>query len=86
MHDAIWLLDVPTMKYTYRSDSANEMTGYTAEESANLTIKDVFPPADVQKIAVIIETEFKKYYAGELQGFPVATFEAQQYHKDGSLM
>ena len=86
MRDGMFMMDIKTMKYLYKNKTANEMTGYTAEETINLTVYDAFPPESVSKIAYTMETEFKKYYAGELPGLPYATFEVQQYHKDGHLM
>jgi PAS domain S-box-containing protein len=85
MKDTIWMMDLRTLRYTYRSESCKEITGYTPEESLALTVNDVFPPEAQEYITYILDKGLKRYYAGE-SDIPQHTFELQQYHKDGSLI
>ena len=86
MRDGIWSLDVKTMKFLYKSDASRAMDGFTLEEARQQTIYDIFPPEYSKIITDTIQTEFCKYYAGEIEGLPQTVLELQQYHKDGSLM
>jgi PAS domain S-box-containing protein len=85
IHDIICIIDAQTFQYIYVAGASYELTGYTNEEMTKLTIKDILPEEHFVKVAGIIETNLKKYYAGEID-VPQATFEIQQYHKDGSLV
>ena len=71
------------MKYTYISESCFRMTGYTAEETLQLTVYDVFSPESTKVLESIIDTEFSNTYKGELNPvLPNVIFETQRYCKD----
>jgi len=83
--DIILMIDISTLRYLYVAGACEELTGFTPEECLKVTVKDLVTPESFKLITEVIETNLKKYYAGEID-VPHATFEFQQYHKNGSII
>ena len=86
MRDVVWTMDVNTMRYLYISESIYELAGFTVAESLGQSLNEIFPPESVKSVQQLIETEFARYYAGELSSLPNAIFDIQMYHKNGHLI
>ena len=80
--DAIWIVDADTLKYEYITTSIEKMSGYTAEETMNLSITDGLTPESLEKIKSDLAEERKRFEEGLKT---VRTLELEFVHKDGSL-
>ncbi len=81
--DVIWTVD-PKYRFTYISPSVKQLRGLSQEEAMAEQIADTMPPHWAEKAAKFIQYFMKRIEAGE-RDFNVR-FEAQQYHKNGSLV
>jgi PAS domain S-box-containing protein len=50
VHDVIWTLDIATMKFTYISPSVEKLSGFTAEENMQMTLKEILHPESYVEI------------------------------------
>lgn len=80
--DAIWSLDVETLKFDYITPSIEKTSGYTADEYMNFTIQDRLTPESFQKVAAILAEEIPKFEQGLKD---IRTFEVELIHKNGSI-
>ena len=83
--DMISVTDVSMSKFSYVSGACYEMFGYTREEYLQMPMRETMPPESFQLLVSILEAQTSKYLRGEANNL-TATFELQQYHKDGSLI
>lgn len=51
----MWFYDLETLAFLRVNDAAIEKYGYSAEEFANMTIADIRPPADVERLVANVE-------------------------------
>lgn len=80
--DAIWTIDVETMKFDYITESIEKISGYTAEEYLNYSVKERLTPESLQKIMAMIAEEIPKFEKGIKN---VRTVEVELIHKNGTL-
>jgi PAS domain S-box-containing protein len=80
--DAIWIVDADTLKYEFITPSIEKMSGYTDEETMNLSVTDGLTPESLQRIKTILAEERKRFEQGLKT---VRTLELEFVHKDGSL-
>ena len=59
--DAIWVVDAETLKYEYITPSIERISGYTADEYLNVTVRDMLTPESFQKVLTILLEQMKGY-------------------------
>lgn len=80
--DAIWVIDVETLKPEYITPGVERISGYTADEYMNLTIGDVLTPESLKKALKVLDEEKARFD----QGIKVVrTMDLELIHKNGSL-
>ncbi|MDR0927101.1 MAG: PAS domain-containing sensor histidine kinase [Ignavibacteria bacterium] len=84
--DCIWTMDFNTMMYTFMSDSIYNITGFTRKEYLGKTFFDNFFPQEYVDLAMkLIAESGKNFIKGDTDILRVI-YDAQAYHKDGSLV
>jgi PAS domain S-box-containing protein len=76
--DAIWSLDVETLKFDYITPSIEKISGYTADEYMNFTIQERMTPESFQKVAAILTEEVPRFEQGVRA---IKTLEVELIHK-----
>jgi len=79
--DAIWSLDVETLKYDYITPSIEKISGYTAEEFKNFTIADRLTPESLHKVEAILAEEIPRFEQGVKA---IQTLDVELIHKNGN--
>lgn len=80
--DVIWSLNIDTLRFNYISPSIVNITGYTAEETMNMTLPETLE----EKSASFVMSEMHKRLADYNNGIQIAvteTHELQQLCKNG---
>lgn len=80
--DAIWVLDVATLRFEYITPSIEKISGYTADEFMNFTIADRLTPESFQKVKAILTEEIPRVEQG-IKG--IRTLEVELIHKNGNI-
>ena len=80
--DAIWTLDVETLKFEYITPSIERISGYTADEYMNFTIQERLTPESFQKVAEILAEEIPRFEQGVKA---IRTLEVELIHKNGNI-
>ena len=92
--DAIWTMDLQTLRFTFMSDACRYITGYSPLESINMTANESFSSESLDVVLHFI-AENSKHHTSDKNAndanindnnSPQTTFEALQHHKDGSLV
>jgi len=78
--DAIWVLDAKTLKFEFITPSIEKISGYTADEFRNFTIKDRLTPESFQEVMEVLAQERKKFEQGVKAH---RTLDLELIHKDG---
>lgn len=81
--DAIWVIEVPSLRYLYISPSVEDLRGYTSEEVMQCTIEDFLPPESVSILKAALDEELVNYQRGIKRK---RQFELPMKHKDGHLI
>ncbi|MBS4064409.1 MAG: PAS domain S-box protein [Chitinophagaceae bacterium] len=62
----MWLYSISTLKFKEVNEAAIKHYGYSKEEFLQMTIKDIRPPEDVDKLVDIIRTDYRGvHYVGK---------------------
>jgi PAS domain S-box-containing protein len=80
--DAIWVLNVATLKYDYVSPSIDKISGFAADEYKNKTIYDKLTPESSKKFKAMLQEEIAKFEKG-FKG--ILKTQLQSTHKAGHL-
>ncbi len=80
--DAIWTLDVDTLKFDYITPSIERISGYTADEYMNFTIQERLTPESFQKVAAVLAEDIPKFEQGVKA---IRTLEVELIHKNGDI-
>ena len=78
--DAIWSVDVDTLKFDYITSSIQKISGYSADEYQKLTIQDRLTTDSFQKVAAILAEEIPKFEQGEKS---IRKLDLEFLHKNG---
>lgn len=79
--EAIFVLDAESLEFDYINPRIEKISGYTAEEYRNITIKDRLLPDSYQKALRLIERAKERYRQGSNE---TQTVEVELTHKDQS--
>jgi len=79
--EAIFVLDAETLEFDYINPRIEKISGYSAEEYRNLTIKDRLLPDSYQRVLGLINEAKEGYRQG---GNAIRTVEVELIHKDQS--
>ncbi len=80
--DAIWALDVETMKFEYVTESIKKISGCNVKEYLNSSIENRLTPESLQEITAMIAEEIPRLEKGIKN---VRTVEIELIHKNGTL-
>ena len=82
--DAIWVVDINTLKFEYITPSIEKISGYSPDEYPGLTIAERLSSESFEHVKNMIEEAKKAYIKeGKIGGFK--TVELEMTHKDGHL-
>lgn len=81
-NDVIWLLDMPSMKFSYLSPSMERLSGMNARDLIGKTISSVMKPEAEAQIKATVGEVVRQFAAGEVLASDL-TLEHQLRHKDG---
>lgn len=80
--DAIFSLDVETLKFDYITPSIERISGYTADEYMNFTLQERLTPESFKNVASILAEEIPKFEQGAKA---IRTLELEIIHKNGGI-
>ena len=82
--DLIWIIDAKTMQYTFQSDAATKIHGYTPDEVVNgkFTISHFYSPNQIKFIENLIKEKTELIKQKKIDKF-TATYETPLIRKDG---
>jgi PAS domain S-box-containing protein len=80
--DAIWVIDVATLKFEYITPSIKKISGYAADEFKNFTIMDRLTPESYRKVEATLTEEIPRFEQGVKA---IRKMEVELIHKDGSI-
>jgi len=83
--DVIWTTDMD-FRFTYLSPSIERLRGYTVEEVMVMTLDQVLTPKSLELAMEIFAEEMVVEEQETKDLFRPRTFEAEQYHRDGSTL
>jgi PAS domain S-box-containing protein len=78
--DAIWVIDIETLKYDFITPSIEKLSGYTADEFKNFALKDRLTAESFRKVETILAKEVPKFEQGVKA---IRTVEVELFHKSG---
>ncbi len=78
--DAIWVLDLETMRYDFITPSVTRLSGYTPEEYEQFRVLDHLRPDSAAVLLAALAEEKSLFDKGLSQR---RTFEVEMIHKDG---
>ena len=78
--DAIWVIDIETLKYDFITPSIEKLSGYTADEFKNFGLKDRLAPDSFREVEAILAEEIPKLKHGVKA---IRTLEVELFHKNG---
>lgn len=81
--DAVWVLDIKSMRYLYVSPSVESLRGYRAEELQGQIITDHLAPDSMETVRGILREELMAYRQGIRRK---RTMEIQMKHRDGHFI
>ncbi len=81
--DAIWMIDLDTLCFTYASPSFERITGYTDEEMTGRMIVDILTPSSMALATREVSRELAADKTGEAKPRIV---NLEHFHKDGSTV
>ena len=79
--DAIWSLDVATLKFDYITPSIERISGFTADEYINFTLQESLTPESFQKVTAMLAEEIPRFEQGVNS---MRTLEIESIHKNGN--
>ena len=83
--DVIWILDIPSNKFIYVSDSVKNLRGYSHEEVLEQSMEEVMTPESYKRVVKNIPYYIQAIKTGD-ESFRVTSHEIDQIHKDGSII
>jgi len=78
--DAIWTIDVETLKFDYMTESIYKISGFTSDQYLNYPAKDRMTPESFLKISDLLMEEIPEFESGKKN---VRSVEVELIHKDG---
>lgn len=79
--DAIWVVDIETLKFDYITPSIKKISGFNADEFKNFTIRDRLTPESYKEIEAILTDEVPRFKEGMKA---IRTLEVELIHKNGN--
>ena len=83
--DVIWILDIALSKFTYISDSVENLRGYTPEEVRKQSLEEVMTTESYQKIIKNLPLYIQAIMTGD-ESVRITIHKVDQIHKDGSII
>ena len=83
MGDVIWTMDLDTGRYTFVSQSALRLLGFTQEEAMTMTLEQAIAPASHRDMAASLDRRLTLFASGD-QSTRIQTYLVKQLRKDGS--
>jgi PAS domain S-box-containing protein len=83
--DVVWVADLD-MRITYVSPSVARMVGEPVEAHLGRSMREKFPPQDLERLAVVLAEELEREKDPDADPNRSRLVEARHYRADGSLM
>ncbi|QYX47740.1 diguanylate cyclase [Pseudomonas tussilaginis] len=81
-NDVIWVVQYPSMRYSYISPSVEWLRGWTQEETFNVPLLQSMPPDSVYLWNEVVAEHLRRIDEGDLTGRFIG-IELSVWHKDG---
>ncbi len=78
--DAIWSVDVDTLKFDYITSSIQQLSGYSVDEYRKFNIQERMTADSFHKVAAILAEELPKFKKGEKI---IRKLDLEFFHKNG---
>jgi len=85
LRDGIWIYNLTTDRFTFRSEVLHHMSGYTPEEESNLGLADIFPTDHLQLAMETFLREIERDGQDGVDPDRRILLELEQMRKDRSL-
>jgi PAS domain S-box-containing protein len=82
LFDAIWVIDIATMTFTYATPSIERLSGYSANEYIGLRLRERMSKKAYEEIVDLLNQSLLQLEKGI---DPVKTIEVEMIHKNGAL-
>lgn len=79
--DAIWTMDVDTLRFEYITQSIERISGYRADEYVNRHVEDRLTPESFHEISAVLAEEIPRFEKGIKK---VRSVEVELIHKTGT--
>ncbi|MCP4689128.1 MAG: PAS domain S-box protein [Desulfobacterales bacterium] len=83
--DAIWMLDISTLTFTYASPSLERITGWTPEELQTISVEETLTPRSWELSANALAEELAREEKKDADPKRARVLELEQVKKDGSI-
>lgn len=80
--DVIWIMELPSLQFTYISPSVERASGFTPEEMRQVTLERILPADSLNYVKQGLEQALQLHVPGQTADHRL---EIQEYKKDGSL-
>ncbi|MGY3930291.1 diguanylate cyclase [Aeromonas encheleia] len=84
-NDVIWVMQYPSMQYSYTSPSVERLRGLTQEDIAAHPLRHWLPPQAARAWSEAVEDHIRRIGEGDLTARHIE-IELEVWHKDGSLV
>lgn len=83
--DVVWLYDLEPQRFDYLSPSVERLLGYPADERAQLTIEQLFEPAQAVQVRQLIASHVQRFVSGDATA-EALVIELQHRHRNGTAV
>jgi PAS domain S-box-containing protein len=83
--DVIWILDLASTKFTYVSDSVEDLRGYTTDEVLEQSLEDVLTIESYQRVLNALPERVQAILSGD-ESLRITKHLMDQTHKNGSIV
>lgn len=84
-HDVIWMLDIPTRRFSYVSPSVVDLRGYPASQAIGQSLAETLTGESAARLNDEIDRHLRRISAGD-RSAQVLTSEVEQLCRDGSVV
>lgn len=83
--DVIWMLDFPSLRFSYVSPAVQRLRGWTPEEVMAQPMEAALMPESARRVRLALEEQLQRLAAGD-RSRTFQILEVDQPHKDGSVI
>ncbi len=85
INDVIWMLELPSLRFSFVSSSVERLRGWTPEEVMSMPISSALTPASAKRVDEEIRQSLARIAAGDMSA-RYTTLEIEQPTRDGRII